>query len=291
MAKKKTPNMIACPEPGIYLDIPPEIYHGWDAVSQSRLKNLEPTPAHCKEVMDNPPQPTIDMQLGTILHALILEPQTIKDLVAVAPNDYDGRKKEWKEWREQQGTRIILSQEDFIRISAMQSALSSHPLFADYMSKQGQNEVSIVWTDIQTGLRCKARLDSVRRIGEDEWLIIDLKKFGRRATRHNLQRACMDWGYCIQEAFYTIAMENFFPPSRDNPNPVRFMFFAVEDKPPHGIQALTIAEETHMWARDKIHELLGIWQECITTGEWPNYAPEAIEISRPAWAKKGRNEE
>lgn len=71
------------PEVGIYEDVPADTYHAWDAASNSRLSHLLRSPAHCREAIDNPPDPTPAQILGTAAHYCILEPDLFEQRYTV----------------------------------------------------------------------------------------------------------------------------------------------------------------------------------------------------------------
>lgn len=56
-------------------------------VSNSTLGRMKPSPAHCKEYLDNPPEPTPAMKLGTLFHCLTLEPDQFESRYHVAQPD------------------------------------------------------------------------------------------------------------------------------------------------------------------------------------------------------------
>ncbi len=64
--------------PGWYKSLTSEEYHsGTAGVSSSPLKkSIEKTPAHLAYAQANPKPQTVNMQLGSVVHCLVLEPET-----------------------------------------------------------------------------------------------------------------------------------------------------------------------------------------------------------------------
>ena len=62
-------------QPGIYPDLDARDYHALPGASASRLRKLwQSTPGHLKAEMDAPRENTPALKLGTLAHAVILEP-------------------------------------------------------------------------------------------------------------------------------------------------------------------------------------------------------------------------
>lgn len=70
-------------EPGIYLNLSNEGYHGGPGTNKGLLDVVARSPLHAKFVLeranDDRPEPTAAMQLGTALHTLVLEPHAFAD--------------------------------------------------------------------------------------------------------------------------------------------------------------------------------------------------------------------
>ena len=70
-------------EPGVYLDLSNEEYHGGPGTNKGLLDVVARSPLHAKALLDRAnddrPEPTPAMQLGTALHTLVLEPDTFAD--------------------------------------------------------------------------------------------------------------------------------------------------------------------------------------------------------------------
>lgn len=72
-------------------NMPDTEYFAVKAASNSTLGRMKRSPAHCKEYMDNPPESTAAMTLGSLVHTLILEPDQFEVKYHVA-DEYDPTK-------------------------------------------------------------------------------------------------------------------------------------------------------------------------------------------------------
>ena len=65
-----------------------EEYFALDRASNSTLGRMRRSPAHCRHYMDNPPAPSSSMELGTLVHCLVLEPEEFpKRFHVIGEND------------------------------------------------------------------------------------------------------------------------------------------------------------------------------------------------------------
>ena len=194
---------IETPEPGIYPDIPAEVYHRWDAMSNSWLGILAD---ECPEVLywarQHPRPPTKAMRFGAVLHKLILEPFDFAKDHAVAPvcnRKTKAGKVIWAEFCDAAGERTVVpatGEHGYGKASGMAHAVRRHPTALQYLG--GQVELSIVWDDPELKVRCKARLDSW-----DEPVIGDLKSTANAKPEVFQASSLVTYGYHRQAAFYS----------------------------------------------------------------------------------------
>ena len=71
-------------------------YRAFPALNQSAAKHLLKSPAHYQAYINTPQEETKALKFGTFVHAAVLEPDTLNDLYATAP-DVDRRTKEGQE--------------------------------------------------------------------------------------------------------------------------------------------------------------------------------------------------
>lgn len=268
---------------GIHFGIPDEVYRADPGVAQSDLKLMAISPAHCKARLDDLDEDSDSEArvFGRAFHTRLLQPHLFDEQFIVKPEDYDGRKAEWKKWKaEVAGNREPLSHDDARRVSGMRERLMAHAVFrAAYESHD--SEVSIVQEFNVAGLpvRVKGRLDLVPREGR---CICDLKKTQVGKAHHTQWgKQVGNWGYYIQSPYYLDLFNSATNSDRDT-----FVHFAVEDRYPYEIGCYVLDEEAISIGRTKYQNLLLRYAECVQTGVWPGYSETPIKISLPPWAKQ-----
>ena len=258
------------PEPGIYPDVPEDEYHAWDAMSQSWLGVLDTTtPKHFRHRRLHPPAPTAAMRFGTVLHTLLLSPFDFGTRFAIAPNakkNVIAGKKKWAAFEEALDGREPVTSADYRKASAMAKAIRAFGP-ADNLLTGGQAEMSVVWDDDETGIRCKLRTDY--------WnspLIVDVKTT-LDANPDVFTRSLWNYGYHRQVAMYLDGM-----PGADD-----FMFVAVEKTPPYDVLIRPAGKTIYEAGRMSYKRALFLLKDCRERDEWPGYGESTKPLDFPEW--------
>lgn len=273
-------------EPGIYPDLDFESYCRIDAVNSHLLGGFASgTPAHVRHaLLHGGQEPTPSLDLGWLVHLAVLEPDRFEREVAVPPR-VDRRTKAgrvaWAEWEAAHPGTYNVSAEDHAAALAMRAALYSHPTAGAFFLGPGRNEVSAVWIDPATEVRCKARIDRIGTIGE--WPVIGDLKTARRADRRSFERAILAYAYHVQGAHYSAGLEALRPVPAGNPFR-RFVFFVVESAPPYPVACYELDEAALAQAETDRQRYLRTWRRCHETDSWPAYGDGIDYASLPPWA-------
>lgn len=264
---------------GIYPGLGRPSYELIDAINYSSLKHFERTAAHARENMVNPKPATDAMELGSAEHLALLEPERFAAEYIVAPVG-DKRTKAVKEaWdelvRKHPGKEIIKS-EDMDLCKGMMAAAYAHPDLRNILTVPGRNEVVIVWTDPETGQRCKGMLDRVCRY--QGWTIVPDLKTTRNASPHEFARQAETLLYFEQAAFYLWGLATIKAARR------RFVWAAIETAPPHCV--CLYEPDTAMLADGAaaFRRHLNSYVACKQSDQWPGYPAGIQTLSRPRWA-------
>jgi hypothetical protein len=173
------------PGPGIYEDIPFAVYLGWPYISNSSLTPAERSMRHYR--LGKPVEETQAMRLGSLIHCGKLEPLEIVNRYIVMPEFQvrkpDGGeylnpkasaayKAEVAEFKRQNASKEIVLQVEYDRLIGAVTALNNNARAREYLEGDGPTEVSFVWDDPATGLRCKGRCD---KLNFSARVIADLK--------------------------------------------------------------------------------------------------------------------
>lgn len=248
-------------------------YRAHKGVNKSTLWELRRSPAHYKYLLEHPTEDTQALRFGRALHAAILTPSAFKREYAVAP-DCDRRTREGKEayimWQSllAPGT-TILSAEDMETIQGMVKSYRNSKE-ARALLRNTRREVPKFWTDPETGLLCKCRLDAVKPD-----TVIDLKTTLDASTRA-FERDVKNYGYHVQVAHY---LQGVKETTGRRPE---WSFLVIEKKPPYCIHIFHASAEFIEWGAWERACLMEKLKSCTDVDTWPSYATE--DLMPPAWA-------
>ena len=257
-------------------------YLAIDAVSASLLHKLATTtPLHARAYMTQPREDTAALILGEATHYAILEPELFHLRYCVAPK-VDKRtkagKEEWAEFVASHPKHVALSQEEFDAADAMRVATAAHGEALRYLHGPGMNEVTLTWTDKDTGLLCKARPDRICKV--DGWTWVPDIKTCRSASPFMFSKAVAEYGYANKAAWYLDALD--LKEKRER----RFLFIAVESKPPHAVALYELTDEAIEQGRLENRAALLTLAECKKSGAWPGYDSGITYLDLPKWSQR-----
>jgi len=231
------------------------------------------SPAHFQHYLrtkGTPPTPA--MLLGSATHCAVLEPHEFDQRYVLAP-DFDKRtkagKEDWAIFAGENQDKEILTPDQYYTALAMRDVLLAMPEYQRLTSQAALIgvEVSQFWTDSETGIKLKGRADMLREGG----LCVDLKTT-IDASPQGYPRAIARYASHIQAALYCDAFECD-----------RFIFVAIENKPPFAAGIYTLDEASLELGRQQYHAALAGIARCEREGVWPQGYGEQ-EIGLPNWA-------
>ena len=250
---------------------PPAEYLADNGINWSTLKHMRDSPAHYRAALALDFVASRAMDLGTVTHAALLEPERLYDLIAV----WDGGRKAGKAWDAFEAAnpgRVIVKPRDINDVENMRDAVLAHPEAARLLALPGRSETPIFWTDPTTGLRCKGLLD---RWADD--VLIDLKTTRSTDPRFFASQAAR-LGYHLQLAHYAAGIE-----ALTGKRPEVYMI-AVENTPPHDVAVYLLTDDILIPAAETIGGLLAKVAECRASGQWPGRNAGIVPLDLPRWA-------
>jgi hypothetical protein len=271
--------------PGVYRDLPFDQYHAIRAASNTALGWLARSPAHLKAYLDGAPTFVDPTSVGRAFHAYVLEgAAAFQARYARAPDaaDHKGRKP-WLEWVQTVADDVIpMKAPDYDAAVEMGRLVRQYPAVAFALEGVTATELTVVWIDEATGVKCKARLDAVN---PSLLAIIDLKS-AEDASEYAFSRSIFNYGYYRQLAFYREGARVTWPavPYHDP------IIVAHEKKPPFAAVAYRLKEDAvlagldEIWGTPTAEGLLQRYARCVATDEWPGYTDEFVDITLPTWA-------
>lgn len=267
---------MAEPAHGIRIGEPADEYHRREigVASKSALDQVARSPAHYRAWLEGAqPEPSPAMRFGSAFHTLVLEPESFAARYVVRPDGLDGRTKEGKAWLAQQEGRTVLTADDERHMLGMHAAVYSHPA-ASRIVCDGAAEVSVRWTDEDTGLRCKSRADYWVR---EKRLCADLKTTDD-ASPAEFAKSVARWRYHCQDAFYRAG----FAACGEQID--HFALVCVEKLPPYAVAVYTLDADAVRKGYAAVRMGLGLLSECMRESRWPAYHEGVTELSLPPWA-------
>jgi hypothetical protein len=243
------------------------------------LSHLRKSPAHYQHALTHPRVATSALNTGSALHALVFEPETYAErftTYTASKTKGEGARKAWDAFQEDSQARglTILDTDEGQRAEGMAAAVRVKA--GSYIApSKGRAEIPITWTDAETGLVCKARLD---------WLTIDRLLIDLKSTRSTEEHAFANqaWklGYFHQQIFYSMGVAAATGCTLEE---VPFLFVAVESEPPYDVALFEPCEETRYAALEDVRKLLAQLAECQQRQKWPGRYDAPRMLKAPAY--------
>ena len=208
-------------------------------------------------------------ELGSYVHALLLDPTTLDQFV-VLPTTGEGSRKARAAWQDANPEGIILSASQMETGKACADALKGYDLFTEFMSLEGrENEVTIVTEHPKYGFPMKARLDIF--VNNDEGIYIgDVKTFGgsqyqKAMTKKALKYCIRDRGYDLQLVHYRRCVQQVL-----NRTPEKmYLYFVETGTPGHDRIRVDLDEGWLAHAELCLDEYYRIHNDCYQSGVYP----------------------
>lgn len=245
-----------------------EQYFQYPAMNQSRLKRLLTSEKH---FLADDNTTTSAQSLGTLAHALVLEPDTPVRV-------FEGKQRRGKDWEQFLADAgpdaIVTVPKEYEAAKSMADSLLQCKFLQD-VKVGAQFEKHRIWTDRASGLECKALIDL---INHDQEIIVDLKT--TVSIEHaKFQSDAFKFGYHIQSDFYRRAFDYAY----------KFVIVAVEKKPPFDFAVFTFDDDLQAFAQDTVDDLL--MQAKTLLGQPKTYAPKGlydnngvpVQLTFPKW--------
>lgn len=258
-------------------------YHSHEAVSKSDLDLISRSPLHYMDRKQNPPTQTEAMLFGSVVHKLVLEPETFAAEYAVAPK-CDRRTKEgkqvWQAFADSISDETVISEELYAEAQNVANAVLNNPI-AKKLLADGQAEQSFFWTDAETGMECKCRPDYLI---ENKGLVIDLKTT-ENASPEKFVKSAYDYRYHVQAWWYTNGLKQC------GIKVSNFVFIVVEKKPPYAVCVYAADDLMLRLGELEAMDNLRTFAECKKSGIWHGYEkePEIHSLSLPDWVIRKNN--
>lgn len=270
---------------GIYPGTPYDQYDTWDRMNHSILHLFNRSPLHARAEQLLPSKPTKAMAFGHAAHCIVLEPGRFETDFVQAPmisRRSNAGKAAFAVFEEAHKGRTILLPDEYSRCEQLATAAAAHPLLRRLMGARGVNEVGLAWTDAETEVQMKSRLDRLT-VYTDGWpTIVDLKT-ANDASAWAFGRAVHTYSYHQQAAVYLDGAAALAPVDGDR----RYVFVVIESDPPFAIAVYELDVAAIEQGRDEYKRNLRTLVRCRETGNWPGYTEEeAGLVGLPSYAMR-----
>lgn len=244
-------------------------YRAADGINKSTLWEMRKSPAHYKYLLDHPIADTAALHFGRALHSAALTPTAYKRDFQIAPV-IDKRSKTYAAWKESlpDGMEVV-SMDEAQTIREMVRAIRKNK-DAMNLLRGTRREVPLFWTDTDTGLLCKCRIDALSSSAA-----IDLKTT-TDASGRAFQRDAFKYGYHVQAAHYLNGIE-----AVKGKRP-EWYFITIEKAAPYVIHIFRASEQFIEYGEYMRNELLEAVKRCTESGNWAGYTMN--ELDAPEWA-------
>lgn len=260
-------------KPGLFTDMPQEVYRKVQALANSDAVMIERNPSDYIWSRNAPTNfaKVMAKDIGSALHALLLEPEKYDDMVLVS-SVKSRTTKTFEQEIVDNPDKIVLTQEEAEQVKIMSGSVFAHPAASKLLSAKGDNECSIFVTDKQTGAKLKIRPD--KNIFEQTGFILDIKKTDDLSK----WRSDKEWinplhvmNYGHNASFYTDVIEQHYGREAKG-----YVFLCVQSKVelgryPVGVFVITKEQMIEMgfWARHRVN--IEKYRKCIDSNNWVHF--------------------
>ena len=265
------------PRTGVVHGMSNAAYHAHEALSKSQLAKFLICPAQYEGLYlkrrASVPE-TASQRAGTLLHTLVLEPDTFKDRYAVGP-DVSRATKVWKEWEAsiRPGVTAIKG-EEYEEAKAQAESMLLHSDIAE-IRKSGHAEASAFCEDEETGLWLRVRPDWIHELPEG-LIVLDVKTCDPRP--HAFAAQCNKNTYHVQDAMYSDVIQ------KATGKPVlAFLFGGVDTNAPYLSACYELDDDSKETGRIQYRRGVTEFAKCKAENKWPGY--EGVRrLSLPRYA-------
>lgn len=255
-------------------------YHAHPALSRSGAKTLLSNAARYRWEADNH-GPTKDaFDIGSAAHAIVLG-VGLDELDVIDAADWRTKAAQAAKKASHAAGRTPILKAQFADTLAMAEAVLAHPTARAILEREGDPEQTIFWTDQAddgSDVECRARIDYLTTDEEGQPALVDLKTTGKDAGPTSFAKSVVDYGYDLQDAFYTRGFEAV------TQQPSSFTFIAVESAAPHFVAVHTLDEAFRRRGRELRMTALNRFAYCTANDDWPAHGNDIHVLTPPRWA-------
>lgn len=251
-------------------------YHSAEGFSRSQLMDFRKSPKHFwfnqLSGISEKFEATVDMNIGSAVHTLTLEPQLFDEEFFITRQQSKPRKgtAPYEKMIEESNLRIILTPAEAFLAQTIARQVNQDEN-ASLLIKDSLIEHSIFFNHRETGIQCKAR--------PDVWsnkLIMDLKT-SKDANPRFFMNECVTRGYYLQAGMMHEALASI------DVKLEQFGFIVVEKTAPFVVAVYPMKQEALEYGVNLFNKTMSGLARCLEANQWPGY--QFTEIGLPGYLK------
>lgn len=191
---------------------------------------------------------------GSLVHALILEPEIVDEEFAFFPG-FTKRGKEFESFKQDNPDKILISESQKIRCDKYVKAYKQRKEAGDLISG-GEAEVTLC--SIISGVPVKVRPDY---INVEEGYIVDIKTSGFSVELDFFKEIVKRYSYQLSAALYAEVARDIYEKDFD------FYFVAIS-KPEEVCEVYKLSERSYRQGQDMVMRAVNKYRRCMRDNDW-----------------------
>lgn len=255
-------------KPGLVPDMDEDWYHadpvvgGSLSVTSSKLLLPPSCPALFDHARKHPHVSTKAMDLGTVVHSMILGTEPVH-VVLDFPNFTTDKAKKARDAAIANG-KIPLKPGELADAEKIAQAVRDHDV-AGGLFAEGDAEASGFWQDEETGIWLRMRMDWATHF--DVPTIVDLKT-SADVSPDEFARSTFKYGYHRQDPHYR---DGWAAALGCDPDDIDFVFAVVDVNDPHLVMVYRLDDEAVSLGREQNKIAREVYRDCSESGHWPTW--------------------
>lgn len=241
-------------------------------LSYSSIKEFAKSPRHYINYINAKRDPSKEMNMGSVIHTLLMYPSEFSDTFAVAP-DVDRRTKEgkmiWEQFNETSGNKMIVSESDLAEANSIVDIVISSPSVSSIVGKCHSFEQEFRIDHM--GLPYRGFVDGI-----SDSFILEVKTMSD-ASPQNIIREFYNRKYHIQAALYSMVFKL----------PVKYII--IETKAPYNFIVADASSDYIDKGREELNWLSERFKLCMDLDAFSSgyqfNLDNVFEVGLPSWIK------
>jgi hypothetical protein len=248
------------------VDIDIDAYHkDVSRVSHSGLELVIESPEkyHYERLAGNPKERKLHFEQGQNLEdALMRDGPCGGDMIVIPDNVLakGGAKmgRPYEEFKREHFDKVLVKKNDLIRYQI--EAVMRHKDARDLIEADGEYQETIYWTDDESGVDCRLRMDKIVANGR---YIVDLKTDRSECSDRECVKAIEYWGYDRQAEFYRRGAREMYPDAD-----LTWIFIFVSKSLPIRVQTIQLSDNWYPEPKRINDRGLRTYARCNESGLW-----------------------